>query len=322
MSEHAQQRPGTQESITVVIPVFNKAVFLPRVLASVIEATHQTTGVELIIVNHGSTDGSREIAESVAPPARVIEASGGTISTVRNLGASSGTGSLICFLDADVLIPHDHFSRVLEVFAESGAGAVGCECAVPEPGHWIERVWYRLNVRTTDGDRKYINSANIAVRRAVFEAVGGFPDDLATSEDVELCRRLIAAGERIYQSSRLRVTHLDNPRSLRAFMAKSYWHGLGAVRASPRGRLNRTTTFALAHLLVVVAVALVWTFGPRTAGTLLLGFGSLWLLPSVAYVFRLLQTRRVVNPITSLLLLQVWLLARGTALGRAVVRVR
>ena len=54
----------TRPRVSVVVPVFNKARFLPAALDSIVAAVRSYGDAELIVVDHGSTDGSRELLAS------------------------------------------------------------------------------------------------------------------------------------------------------------------------------------------------------------------------------------------------------------------
>ena len=191
----------TAPRVSVVVPVYNKAPFLAAALDSVVAAVRAYENAELIIVDHGSTDGSRELLESrYANEARIADFRGGTIAAVRNQGARLATGSVLSFIDADCVIPPDYLDRLVEVLAASGAGATGAEVVPPPSPSWVEDVWYRLHRRAGDGEQEWIGSANLAVLREAFDAVGGFDECLVTGEDTELCQRLRDRGYRIHES--------------------------------------------------------------------------------------------------------------------------
>lgn len=97
--------------ISLIIPVYNKAKFLKRCLASV--ASQSNKEAQIIVVDDGSTDGSREICEyyekMVGFEVYYINHSG--VSEARNFGIRKAKGDYIAFLDADdVMVP-----RALEV---------------------------------------------------------------------------------------------------------------------------------------------------------------------------------------------------------------
>jgi GT2 family glycosyltransferase len=311
----------TADSVAVVVPVFNKIHCLREAAASIIEATRAESGVDLRFVDNGSTDGSLELLQSMAPVGAIIGSTARTIAAVRNEGARQANGRILLFLDCDVLVPRDYIARVRRVFADPSIAASGCECGLPPAPRWVERTWYRLTVREESGFRHYINSAAFAIRRALFEEVRGFPEELVTAEDYEICRRLVARGHKLWQAGELRVAHLDNPKTVGQFVRKSYWHGLGAARAAPRGRVNLPTAAAAAHLLSSTAALLMLIVGlvKRDAGAALGAAAAIMIVPLAVYAYRCLQVRRVVAPFRGLLLVQLFLLARAGALLSVVV---
>ena len=88
--------------ISIVVPVYNSATFLPETIDSVLNQTFQNW--ELILVNDGSTDNSKEICESYMikdSRIKVLNKENGGQGSARNLGVSKSYGDLIAFLDAD-----------------------------------------------------------------------------------------------------------------------------------------------------------------------------------------------------------------------------
>jgi glycosyltransferase involved in cell wall biosynthesis len=89
-------------TISVVIPCYNAARWLPVTLASV----HAQRGVdyEVIVVDDGSTDGSAEVAREVSPDARIFRTANQGASAARNLGTAQVRGEFVQYLDADDLL--------------------------------------------------------------------------------------------------------------------------------------------------------------------------------------------------------------------------
>lgn len=308
--------------VSVVVPVFNKLRYLGACVDSILRAARNHGRVEVVLVDHASTDGSYEFLTRYSADARLVRLEGGTISAVRNHGASLTTGPLLSFLDCDCVVPPDYFTALVDTFEATGAGAVGCEVDVPSPGHWTEVVWHRLHVIRSDGYRHYLNSANFAVRRDVFDAIGGFDEALVTGEDTDICTRVRLAGHTIFESHRLSVVHLDNPKSLGAFYRKEVWRGLGGFSGTLRTTLNRATLMVFGHLIaVVLAIGILLTvplapFVLRGAVAVLLVLAA----PTVAVIYRYVETRRVTNPPAALLLYVVYYFARARALVHVFTR--
>lgn len=314
----------TAPRVSAVVPVYNKAPFLPAALDSIVAAVRACGNAELIVVDHGSTDGSRQLLESrYAKDARIADVRGGTIAAVRNQGARLAAGAVLSFIDADCVIPPDYFDRLVEVLAETGAAATGAEVVPPPAPGWVEDVWYRLHRRTTDGEQEWIGSANLAVRRDAFDAVGGFDERLVTGEDTELCQRLRDRGYRIYESKRLTAVHLDNAKTLGDFYRKELWRGLGMFGTVRAGALDKPTAMMVLHLcfgtaaIVLLATAL-WPLPARlgSAATLVLA------VPATTLVYRRRQGGNLARPFRALLLYEVYYAARAAALVRLLFQPR
>src|ERR1035441_8596585 len=87
-------------SISVVIPLYNKAPYVGRALSSVFRQTIQD--FECIVVDDGSTDGGGDLVEKMSDPRlRLVRQANGGVSRARNQGINLARHPLIAFLDAD-----------------------------------------------------------------------------------------------------------------------------------------------------------------------------------------------------------------------------
>jgi len=102
-------------SVSVIIPVFNCATYLEEAIRSVF---NQTVPVgEVIVVDDGSTDHSRDIAAGFAPRLTCLHQPHAGLAAARNLGVRTARGDFIAHLDADDLwLPHK-IERQLRAFA-------------------------------------------------------------------------------------------------------------------------------------------------------------------------------------------------------------
>ena len=268
-------------------------------------------------MDHLSTDGSRELLDSrYAGAARIAEVRDGTIAAVRNRGARLATGSVLSFIDADCVVPPDYLRRLVEVLAETGAGATGAEVVPPPSPSWVENVWYRLHQRRGDGEQEWIGSANLAVLREAFAAVGGFDERLVTGEDTELCQRLRDRGYRIHESKRLTAVHLDNAKTVGDFYRKELWRGLGMFGTVRAGAVDKPTAMTVLHLCfsaaaVVILATAPWPMPARLGAAA----GLLLAVPAATLVYRGLGGGSLASPLRCLLLYEVYYAARGAALA-------
>ena len=88
-----------EQSVSVIIPTFNRAERLPRALLSVLEQSRPAD--EVIVVDDGSSDQTRELLKAEFPAIKLIVQSNQGVSAARNRGVEASSGSWLAFLDSD-----------------------------------------------------------------------------------------------------------------------------------------------------------------------------------------------------------------------------
>ena len=154
----------------------------------------------------------------------------------RNRGAMGKKGEWILFIDADVDPAPDLLDRYFEKVPADGtavlAGAVEDEPLSPGERHSIAARYTRLRRPMSQtstlrpGKWGYAQTANCAVRRSAFEAIGGFCDDIRSGGDADLCFRLTAAGWGIESREAALVIHRSR-RTVAAMLRQRARHGSG-----------------------------------------------------------------------------------------------
>lgn len=117
------------ELISVVVPVYNVAPYLPRCLDSILGQSHSC--LELLAVNDGSTDGSGEILRAYAEKdarVRVITRENGGVSAARMSGVEAAQGAYVGFVDGDDSVDADMYRRLLENLLRAQADISHCGC--------------------------------------------------------------------------------------------------------------------------------------------------------------------------------------------------
>ncbi|HWY87470.1 MAG TPA: glycosyltransferase family A protein, partial [Gemmataceae bacterium] len=158
--------------VSVIIPCFNAAEFLPRAAQSVL--AQNTPGTEIIIVDDQSTDDSLKVAQSLAgefPEIRWFQqpVNGGP-AAARNAGLRRAAGRYVCFLDADDEYGPGFFAVVLPLLEQDA------ELSWISTG--IELVNAHREVHPVQLDAM-IGSlpSNVIMRKAAAELIGGFPEN-------------------------------------------------------------------------------------------------------------------------------------------------
>jgi GT2 family glycosyltransferase len=180
----------------------------------------------------------------------------------RNRGARTGSGAWLVFLDADVqpgprLLDHYFGESPREKTAVLAGRVVDAPPAPtetrPAVARYTEIRASMSQANTMLGDRwSYAQTANCAVRRAAFESVGGFCDDVRSGGDADLCWRLRDAGWGIEPRPAATVTH-QSRRTLSALLRQRARHGAGAAWLDRRhpGALPRKRWLGLARWTLV-----------------------------------------------------------------------
>jgi glycosyltransferase involved in cell wall biosynthesis len=158
----------------------------------------------------------------------------------RCLGVERATGDWYLFVDDDVELADDCFSRLAELLGEASfaaeaaqpVGAVGFRLP-GKSGRYFERLTDLSNFwAQQDGtaeDRAWLYSAALLVRAEAYHKSGGFNPDLPNGEDVDLTRRIAAAGYRLRYEPTLVATH-DHRRDTLSSMWGYFWHNGNAAR--------------------------------------------------------------------------------------------
>jgi glycosyltransferase involved in cell wall biosynthesis len=298
--------------ISVIIPTFNSMRCLRDCLESVVTASQRCKGVELIIIDNGSADGTYEyLVSNYASRARLFQIKDVTVAGLRNYGARISRAQYLSFIDSDCVIPPDYFQSALAVFASRDADATGNYYDLPQSTGWVQETWYNLNRRATNRYVPYLFAGNFIVKRSVFELVGGFDETLITGEDAELGVRMTKAGYKIFASADVSALHLAIQRSVAEFFRKNAWHGLGMFGSARIVWFDKPLLMTFAHILFTAA-GLISLFcaseelGLRLAVLLLLSLA----VPSAAVVYRTAKRGQVYRPLRSLLLFYVFFTAR------------
>ena len=199
----------------VVVPCKDEVGTLERCLRS-LRATAPTC---IVVVDNGSTDGSLDVARSLADLVLEVD---GTISAVRNAGAAAlPPVDVVGFVDADCEVAPAWLSAGLSALED--ADLVGARTDAPADAPWVARRWAAVEA-TRAHDASRVWSQHLLVRRSVFEQLGGFDESLPTGEDADLSARVVAAGGRVRLVPAMSVVHHGFPRDLRGFLRRELWH--------------------------------------------------------------------------------------------------
>jgi len=179
--------------ISVIIPTYNRAPFLREALDSVFAQTEKD--FELIVVDDGSTDATRELAAEYGERLRYFFQPNAGASAARNLGLQNARGRFIAFLDSDDLWQPKKLARQI-AWMNAYPEIMLC---------YTDEIWIRRGVRVNQKKihaksggwiyplclpRCIISPSSVLMRRQLFEAAGVFDEQLPLCEDYDLWLRV------------------------------------------------------------------------------------------------------------------------------------
>jgi len=212
-------------NISIIIPAKNEAQYIARTLAQFHEYLERLD-LEVIVSDANSTDATAEIvlgyaAESNQRIHLVQSAGKQNIAIGRNAGAAQAKGDILLHIDADVLImePEKFFEQIRLKFENPAVLAATVPLWIyPEKSGLADKLFHLFMntvIRLSFLFRVFLAKGECQiVRRAAFECIGGYNEELVAGEDCNLFYRLGKTG-RIAYLHRLSVHH--SPRRFREY---------------------------------------------------------------------------------------------------------
>src|SRR5499425_978232 len=231
-----RQPAGARPRISVVMPVYNAATTLAECLTRLCTSTFGD--FEIVIVDDGSTDQSRAIAENF--PVRIVPTSGRVgPAAARNLGARMATGEVLFFIDSDVMVRPDTLGLLAESF-EAGdvdglCGVQAAQMRYTNLASQYKNMWMRWTYLRQTGDVPLFYTTAAAIRREAFLRVGGFDQGYATPnvEDTAFGQKLARLGVRVRVHPDLEVEHVK-AYSIRGMLRTDFMRAVSLTRLKLR----------------------------------------------------------------------------------------
>ena len=233
-------------AVSVVIGTRNRAALLADAITSLVDGTPPGFGWELIVVDNGSTDGTRAMLDGLmagGAPIRYIHEPGEGVWRARNAGIAAARAPVVAFMDDDQMAGHGWVAVIHETL--TGAPSLDFVCGPvralwesPRPP-WLEGpVLGAISILDRGLAPLPIDAShwmclpggNMACRRAVLEALGGFAP-YRRSQDRELTVRLLLRGRRgRYEPAMIMGHRVSGDRCTRRHARR--WHATeGRMRA-------------------------------------------------------------------------------------------
>lgn len=180
-------------NVSVIIPTYNRASFLPNAITSILQQTYED--YEVIVIDDGSTDETPRVLKQFEGKIKVLFQKNRGASAARNLGIQEADGNYISFLDSDDQWTRKKLQIQMQRIQEDPDIKI---C-------YTDEIWIRNGVRVNQKKRhrKYdgwfidkmlplclISPSSVLIHREIFDTVGMFDEGLPVCEDYDLWLRI------------------------------------------------------------------------------------------------------------------------------------
>lgn len=230
----------TEPLVSVIIPTYNRADLITRVINNLFEQTHRN--IEIIVVDDGSTDDTQARLREYGERIRIVTQANAGPAAARNRGIEISRGGIIAFQDSDDLWMPTKLERQVALLGRLGESVPCCVCNALLPSaerpaitsfqnsllHPTEQEGLWLNPPRVLMHRFLLFNQTTAVRRGALEKVGGFDETLRYMEDYDLALRLSLLGPFAFIAEPLVIYH----RGSRGSLGQEALERLTCVRAN------------------------------------------------------------------------------------------
>ena len=245
-SRHARQRrkPGwswgdeVTDPVSVIVPAYNEKEGIEAAVRSLAGGDHPG-GIEVVVVDDGSTDGTAVLVERMAlPNVRVVRVPNGGKPNALNTGIALAKNELIVTVDGDTIFESDSIRMLVQPFADPSVGAVAGNVKVGNRERMVA-AWQHIEyVIGFNLDRRLYEVLNCmptvpgaigAFRRAALAQVGGISDE-TLAEDTDVTMALCRAGWRVVYEERAKAW-TEAPTTLEQLYRQRYRWSYGTMQA-------------------------------------------------------------------------------------------
>ena len=240
--------PGPATSVSIIIPVRNEEKFIARCLQSVVDQDYPQDRMEVLVVDGGSQDRTREIGSEFSSRYPLIELLDNpklSAPAGLNLGIREARGDIVIRVDGHCLLEADYVSQCVRCLRETGADNVGGLMKAVGQDYVSQVIALAISSLFGSGGSKfhyadreqYVDTVYLgAFRRSVFDKVGLFNEKLVRNQDYELNYRIRAAGGKVFLSPAIR-SHYYGRTTLRDLWHQYFQYGfwkLEMIQMHPR----------------------------------------------------------------------------------------
>ena len=268
-------------SISIIIPTYNEEKYVASCLDSILEADYSNDKLEIIVVDGGSEDRTQEIVKTYHNKysfIKMIENRKKHTPMGMNLGIQSSSGEFLFILSAHASYKVDYFTELVKYIVRLKADCVG-GVLLTDVKHKNRKslsikevLMHRFGVgnslfRTGCDDVEEVDTVAFGCyRKSAFETYGLFDEKLIRNQDIELNKRIVAGGGKIYLIPDVQCTYYarENFKALaKNNYGNGFWNILTAYYTKTLNSLSVRHFIPLVFVLSLLLPAVLSIFYPK-----------------------------------------------------------
>jgi len=297
--------------VSVIIPAYNAENVIDKCLSSLLKQNYPKKSYEIIVVDDGSTDSTKEIVKKFKK-VKLIEQKHKGPAAARNLGAKHAKGDILLFIDADCIPSKNWIKYMVEPFKNKEIVAVQGTYKTLNKESLIARfAGYEIEERHEKMKKQkyidFVGTFSAGYRKDIFLKFNGFDENFpeASGEDAELSFRISKAGYKIVFQPKAFVFH-RHPDTLFKFLKRKFSHAYWRIylyKKHSEKFLKHSYTpksvylqIGLLGLVCIFLLLSIWNTTFLTYGIFLLSINFLLTLPFSIRIFRKDKAVGILSP--------------------------
>jgi len=199
--------------ISIIVPTLNEESYIKNCIESILDSTYEQDKMEILIIDGMSSDKTREIVKSYTQKynfIKLVDNSKKIVPVAMNIGIKQALGEYIIRLDAHASYPKEYFSKLIKWHKELNADNIGAviktkvKSNTPKANAIAKVLSCKFGVGNSDfrvgvDKPKEVDTVPFGCyKKDVFEKFGLYDERLIRNQDIELNKRIISNGGKIY----------------------------------------------------------------------------------------------------------------------------
>jgi cellulose synthase/poly-beta-1,6-N-acetylglucosamine synthase-like glycosyltransferase len=300
--------------VSVIVPAYNAEKTIGKTISGLLNQDYNKK-YEIIIVDDGSTDATREVVKKFKE-VKLIEQEHKGPAAARNLGAKKAKGNILLFTDADCIPARNWIKNMIEPFKNKEiVGVQGTYKTLNKESLIARFAGYEIEERHKKMEKQkyidFIGTFSAGYRKDIFLKFNGFDESfpIASGEDPELSFRISKAGYKMVFQPKAFVFH-KHPDTLFKFLKQKFFRGYWRIflyKKHAEKILRHAYTpksvyleIGLLYLACVAFLLSIWNTFLLTCGIFLFGLAFLLTLP---FSIKILKKDKMVGILSPLIII-------------------